>query len=67
MKKKRAKKLNLNGMTHDQLEQWRDSLIAEHTPFSFPEEQDDWDAKAYSEFTAQSSINIKPKTKGENR
>ena len=65
MKKKRAKKLNLNGMTHDQLEQWRDSLIAEHTPFSFPEEQDDWDAKAYSEFTAQSSININ-KTKGEN-
>ena len=64
MKKKRAKKLNLNGMTHDQLERWRDSFFDEYMPFFFPEDQDDWDAEAYSEFTAQSSININ-KTKGE--
>ena len=64
MKKKCAKKLDLNGMTHDQIQRWRDSFIAEYTPFSFPEEQDDWDAKAYSEFTAQMSINMN-KTKGE--
>ena len=42
---------------------WQESIIEEMTPFSYPEDPDDWDSEAFENLIAQSSINQKTKTK----
>jgi len=52
-------------MLPETLNLWQESIIEEMTPFSYPEDPDDWDSEAFENLTAQRA-STKNKNKGEN-